>query len=220
MKTSERILVTAAQLFNEQGERNVTASDIALELDMSPGNLYYHFKGKDAILGALFHDCYRELAGILATPILESSFLEDEEPLERCWLFLTVLLEAMYEARFLYFNQSDLMQRYPDVDRGMRRLMSLKRQAAGQLATVLLAPVDIAAHPQRLHHVSDSMALTLMYWLNFEQLSATTALQQQTVHGAVLQVLSHCAPYLGDAQANFYAECELINARLLDDRDA
>ena len=220
MKTSERILVTAARLFNEQGERNMSASDIALELDMSPGNLYYHFKGKDAILGALFHDCYRELAGILATPILESSFLEDEEPLERCWLFLTVLLEAMYEARFLYFNQSDLMQRYPDVDRGMRRLMSLKRQAAGQLATVLLAPVDIAAHPQRLHHVSNSMALTLMYWLNFEQLSATTALQQQTVHGAVLQVLSHCAPYLGDAQANFYAECELINARLLDDRDA
>ena len=220
MKTSERILVTAARLFNEQGERNVTASDIALDLDMSPGNLYYHFKGKDAILGALFHDCYRELAGILATPILESSFLEDEEPLERCWLFLTVLLEAMYEARFLYFNQSDLMQRYPDVDRGMRRLMSLKRQAAGQLATVLLAPVDIAAHPQRLHHVSDSMALTLMYWLNFEQLSATTALHKQTVHGAVLQVLLHCAPYLGDAQANFYAECELINARLLDDRDA
>ena len=220
MKTSERILVTAARLFNEQGERNVTASDIALELDMSPGNLYYHFKGKDAILGALFHDCYRELAGILAPPYWRSSFLEDEEPLERCWLFLTVLLEAMYEARFLYFNQSDLMQRYPDVDRGMRRLMSLKRQAAGQLATVLLAPVDIAAHPQRLHHVSDSMALTLMYWLNFEQLSATTALQQQTVHGAVLQVLSHCAPYLGDAQANFYAECELINARLLDDRDA
>ena len=68
MKTSERILVTATRLFNERGERNVTASDIALELDMSPGNLYYHFKGKDAILGALFGDCYRELAGILATP--------------------------------------------------------------------------------------------------------------------------------------------------------
>ena len=220
MKTSERILVTATRLFNERGERNVTASDIALELDISPGNLYYHFKGKDAILGALFHDCYRELAGILATPILESSFLEDEEPLERCWLFLTVLLEVMYEARFLYLNQSDLMQRYPDVDRGMRRLTSLKRQAAGQLATVLLASVGIAAYPQRLHHVSDSMALTLMYWLNFEQLSATSAVQQQTVHRAVLQVLSHCAPYLGDAQANFFAECELINARLLDERGA
>ena len=216
MKTSERILVTATQLFNERGERNVTASDIALELDISPGNLYYHFKGKDAILGALFQGYYRELAGILATPILESSFLDDEDLLERSWLFLTVLLEAMYEKRFLYFNQSDLMQRYPDVDRGMRRLMSLKRQAAGQLATALLAPVDISAHPQRLHHVSDSMALTLMYWLNFEQLSASTLSRQQTLHRAVLQVLSHCAPYLGDKEADFYRECELIDARLLD----
>ena len=220
MKTPERILVTATQLFNERGERNVTASDIALELDISSGNLYYHFKGKDAIVGALFQDYYRELASILATPIIESSFLEDEEPLERCWLFLTVLLEAMYQARFLYVNQSDLMQRYPDVDRGMRRLMSLKKQAASQLATVLLASVDIAAYPQRLKHVSNSMAMTLMYWLNYDQLSAGSALQQQTIHRAVLQVLSHCAPYLGDTQVNFYAECELINARLLDDRGA
>ena len=220
MRTSERILVTATQLFNERGERNVTASDIALELDMSPGNLYYHFKGKDAILGALFTGYYRALAGILATPILESSFLEDENALERSWLFLTVLLETMYDARFLYSNQNDLMQRYPDIDRGMRRLMSLKKEAARQLATTLLVSVDISSQPQRLQHVSDSMALTLMHWLNFEQLSADPVSPQQTVHRAVLQVLSHCAPYLGDKQANFYAECEQINARLLDDRGA
>jgi AcrR family transcriptional regulator len=220
MKTSQRILVTATRLFNEQGERNVTATDIALELDISPGNLYYHFKGKDAILTALFQQCYRALAGILATPILESSFLADEDPLERCWLFLTVLLEAMYDMRFLYFNQSDLMQRYPDIDRGMRRLMSLKRQAAGQLASALLAPVNIGAQPQRLHHVSDSMALTLMYWLHFEQLSASTLSPQQTIHRAVLQILSHCAPYLGDKEADFYRECELIDSRLLDTHSA
>ena len=209
MKTRDKILLSSLELFNERGERNITTNHIAAHLAISPGNLYYHFKGKDAILGALFQECYRELAGILATPILESSFLDDEDPLERSWLFLTVLLEAMYEMRFLYFNQSDLMQRYPDVDRGMRRLMSLKRQAAGQLATALLAPVDISAQPQRLHHVSDSMALTLMYWLNFEQLSASTLSPQQTLHRAVLQVLSHCAPYLGDKEADFYRECDL-----------
>jgi AcrR family transcriptional regulator len=216
MKTAQRILLTATQLFNEHGERNVTASDIALELDISPGNLYYHYKGKDAVLSSLFAQCYRELAGTLAAPILEEAFLEDGNPLERSWLFLTVLMEVMYQCRFLYLNQSDLMQRYPEIDRGMTRLLSLKRQATKQLATTLLASVDIGAHPQRLDHVADSMAMTLMYWLSFEQLARSLQTQQQTIHRAVLQVLSHCAPYLGEQQSDFYRECEIIDARLLD----
>ena len=80
MKTAQRILTTATQLFNERGERNVTASDIALELDISPGNLYYHFKGKDGILSALFKNYYRELAGMLAAPLVEDAFFRDANP--------------------------------------------------------------------------------------------------------------------------------------------
>ena len=66
------------------------------------------------------------------------------------------------------------MQRYPEIDRGMTRLLSLKRQTTRQLATTLLASVDISAHPQRLDHVADSMAITLMYWLSFEQLTGSS----------------------------------------------
>ena len=217
MKTSERILVTAAQLFNNRGERNVSASDIAIELDISPGNLYDHFKGKDGILSAFFQRHYQAVAGILVTPVVEEAFWDKGNALERSWLFLTVLMESMYSARFLYLNHRDLMFRYPDIDRGMRRLASLKRQVSRQIATALLASVDIAAHPQRLMQVSDSMALNMMFWLSFEQLVETDLDAKQVIHRAVLQTLSHCAPYLGDKQADFYAECELINARLLDD---
>ena len=218
MKTAERILITATRLFNDLGERNVTASDIALELDISPGNLYYHYKGKDSILSAIFARYYRDVASALATPIIETGFLDTDDVVERSWLFLTVVMESMFATRFFYLNQNDLMYRYPDIDRGMRRLMSLKRQMARQLASTLLGSVDIHAHPQRLDQVSDSMAMTLMFWLSFEQLMEASQKPQQVIHSAVLQVLSHCAPYLGDKQADFYAECELINARLLDDR--
>ena len=158
------------------------------------------------------------VASALATPILEAGFLDEDDVVERSWLFLTVVMESMFATRFLYLNQNDLMYRYPDIDRGMRRLMSLKRQMARQLASALLGSVKIHAHPQRLDQVSDSMAMTLMFWLNFEQLMEASQKPQQVIHRAVLQVLSHCAPYLGDKQADFYAECELINARLLDDR--
>lgn len=216
MKTAQRILLTATQLFNELGERNVTANDIALELGISPGNLYYHFKGKDGIVSAIFASYYREMAGCLATPLITEDFLDQRRPLERGWLFLTVLLEVMYGHRFLYLNQSDLMQRYPEIDRGLRRLMALKHRAAAQLATDLLASADATPSTSRLDHIADSMAMTLMYWLNFEQFSGDSLNAQQSIHKGVLQALSHCAPYLGEKQGEFFAECELINARLLE----
>ena len=47
MKTPQKILLISLDLFNSQGEQNVTSVDIALELDISTGNLYYHYKNKE-----------------------------------------------------------------------------------------------------------------------------------------------------------------------------
>ena len=54
--TRKKILEKAKELFNEKGYNMVSISDIAGELDMSKGNLTYHFNKKESIVEALIQN--------------------------------------------------------------------------------------------------------------------------------------------------------------------
>jgi len=41
-KTKDKILRTALELFNNEGESQISSVDIASVMGISPGNLYYH----------------------------------------------------------------------------------------------------------------------------------------------------------------------------------
>src|SRR5215207_8143314 len=54
MHTRDRIIDTAITLFNEQGTGPVSTNHIAQAMGISPGNLYYHFRNKEAIVRAIY----------------------------------------------------------------------------------------------------------------------------------------------------------------------
>lgn len=60
MKTKDRILICALDLFNHNCASDVTTNDIAKELKMSPGNLYFHYKNKEQIIRELFKRLVQE----------------------------------------------------------------------------------------------------------------------------------------------------------------
>jgi AcrR family transcriptional regulator len=75
-QTKTLVLDAALSCFNERGFRAVTMRDIAALINLSPGNLAYHFRNKEALLGALLDrmvkDVAERLAGIRLIPTFQN----------------------------------------------------------------------------------------------------------------------------------------------------
>ncbi|MCW8108338.1 TetR/AcrR family transcriptional regulator [Alteromonas ponticola] len=117
MKTAERIILTALELFNEQGENAVTSVDIAMELDISPGNLYYHYKGKEVIIDALMALHKKQLLSSLNRSLVENIHAED------LFYYFYILIEKLDLFRFLYRSPADLVEKYPSIQSPQKLLL-------------------------------------------------------------------------------------------------
>ena len=109
-RTRERILETALAMFNQFGEPTVATTSIAFEMGISPGNLYYHYHSKEAIVADLFAAFRREIETTLAAPEQRLPNAED------FWLFLHLVFEAIWKYRFIYRDINDLVARYHGIE--------------------------------------------------------------------------------------------------------
>lgn len=74
MSTKEKIKQSALTLFNEGDSFSVTTNHIAKDAGISPGNLYYHYRNKEAIILDIFQDMKAEFdATTDFEAVLESS---------------------------------------------------------------------------------------------------------------------------------------------------
>lgn len=66
--TPGRIVEHARRAFNERGVASVGIREIARDLDLSPGNVSYHFPTKEALVTALVELAHRHNNAAVATP--------------------------------------------------------------------------------------------------------------------------------------------------------
>ena len=188
-RTVERILEVSLSLFNEHGEPNVTTTQIADELSISPGNLYYHFKNKEAIVEPLFDRFAAELAGNLALPADRAITLED------MWLHLHLVFETIWRYRFIYRDLNDLLGRHRPIREHFRRLMEEQTVAGVDVFRGLAESGNMMASEEEMHALARNMVLIATYWLSFENARGGKP-DSNNIGRGVYQVMSAIAPFL------------------------
>ena len=189
--TRELILSTSLDLFNEFGEPNVTTNHIADEADISPGNLYYHFRSKDDIVIELFKRFLTRFQPLTEVP--ENLALEAED----LWFQLHLSFELKGQFRFFYRNLSDLTSRIPDLDRAMRGLLMRERNAAINLLSGLQRNGALEISEQEKDMLVDNFLLSVTYWIPYADIFDHEGLQQGTAQvEAIARVLQMLIPHL------------------------
>ena len=196
-RTRERILETALLLFNQFGEPHITTADIAGEMEISPGNLYYHFRNKDEIIAELFAGFERRLDGLLISPDGRSAGVED------LWLMLHLLFEAMWDHRFLFRDLDEILSRNRRLASRFALIMRRGSRTVIELCRGLVATGAMEASEHEITALADNVALVATYWISYQKISAgDRAADAVSLDRAAYQVLALIAPFLrGNARA-------------------
>jgi len=194
-RTRERILETGLALFNRDGEPHVTTADIADEMNISPGNLYYHFRNKDDIIGELYAALEAEIAPLLTVPEHRAPNVED------LWLLLHLLFERMREYRFFYRDLDEITSRNRHIAARFGDLTRHGETTVAKLCRGLVADNAMRATERDIEALASNVVLVSTYWMSYQRIGRPTTdtvvgAESARLDRAALQVLALIAPFL------------------------
>ena len=208
LSTRERIVQASLELFNSQGERSVTTNHIAAHLGISPGNLYYHYRNKQAIIAELFAAYEQEVRTFLHVPAGRGLTLDDKAG------YLQALLDAMWRYRFLHRDLEHLL----DSDAQLaERYRTFAAQSLEHARHVYQGFVDAGILCMTARQV-DALALNAwILWTSWVRYLCTTAsaasLDEAELRRGLYQLLALEEGYLSDG---FREAVQAYMERLLD----
>jgi AcrR family transcriptional regulator len=185
----ERILSSSIDLFNHSGTVAVTTNHIARHLNISTGNLYFHFAGKEAIARELFARMCGEIYQAWDPALALTPLQLVERSLEVCWRY-----------RFFHREMYHLRRNDVDLSRAWRRHLNrsfalLKANYANWLRQGCMRKINGSTE---LRLLSDSVLLALSAFLNFFESPGKPASRRHLRRGS--DYVSHLLrPYYTDS---------------------
>jgi len=183
-------------LFNQQGERKVTTNHIAAHLEMSPGNLYYHFKNKQEIIYELFLNYEETVDGYLDVPTGRKLTIEDKLN------YLQKVFQGLWEYRFIH---RDLEHLVIAEERLHARYRDFFRRCQQKTEAIYLGLSDsniINIEQRDLEGLALNTWIVVTSWFSFLQCNLLSDPNENItldmLKGGIYQIFQLERPYLSD----------------------
>lgn len=199
MKTREKILQAALELYNEHGvyhphgEGSVTARAIAEKVGISDGNLRYHFPTKEDIVFGLYMALVQELDQGIGKA--------HHPPINLKSLFQMMIhtYESLYRYRFLMLDFVAIMRRIESISAHFRELSKFRR---GQFENIVSQLVrDGIFLPEKLpgqyQVFYEQFQIMSDFWISSAEILYEGEENEKTVHYARM-VFSSLVPFLSE----------------------
>lgn len=192
--TRERILNATLALFNETGPDRVTTAQIARTVGINEGNLYYHFKTKEALLKALFEKLESDAIQFMTQASLSSAAEAGVYS-----QFLRRWFSIVWAHRYMFRDLPGIIAIAPSLiepirvlSLGMRLVVEDNLRQMRQAQLIAIADEEV---PQLLANVW----IVSTYWavyLNLQE--GVDELAPENLEWGLNQVASLFRPYLSD----------------------
>ena len=194
MKTRDRIIQAGLEMFNEQGERNVTTNHIAAKLEISPGNLYYHFKNKQQIIFDIYLEYESKVDENLQLPKDRQITVNDK------LVYLQKIFQGLWDYRFLHRDLQHLLQNDPDLH---KRYNAFFKRCLERTEAIYLALRDakiIGANDTDLRALALNTWILVTSWFGFMHtnllVSEANEESRELLNAGIYQIFALERPYL------------------------
>ncbi|CCN37738.1 putative Transcriptional regulator, TetR family [Vibrio nigripulchritudo SO65] len=207
MKTKLKIVLTALELFNERGERNVTTNHIAENLNISPGNLYYHFRNKQEIIHSIYDMYENELLASFAPRESDNSV----KIFETC---MGSIFNMMWKYRFFYSNLPEILSNDTELHARYSATQTRLRENLRRICLQFREAKLLEMSDKEQETTITTMHLITTNWFNYQTaLKCGTKVIKSDVISGVKQMLSVVQPYTTSKGNSILLSCI---ARMLD----
>ena len=206
MKTKDKIILTSIDLFNKSGVVAVTTNHIAKELNISPGNLYFHFRNKEEIIRHIYKMACQERTNLWRTTKGHAMM----HPLE----LIEKTLDLFWKYRFLhremyYLRQKDsqLNKMWTDFGKKITKMINLM-----YLRWVKLGWMKTYESDAEAKFMTNVLLATPSTFLHFVENSQKLSAAKINTNGKnyVARLLVHWT--VGDMRKDFEASIEADDA--------